>query len=137
MNIDKEKMAEAYIEWGNSNLSMCNEFHLAETNDYINYENFLGGMEMEQFKLKVQLETEGKKVLTELPRTPFFIKDNESFQRSIYMVVNNKNYYSYINLEDGDFIDQKDTEDYVLNRINSGRDTLLKSDLKLSANWSA
>jgi hypothetical protein len=34
-------MAEAYVEMGKINLSICNEFHHAEQQDCTNYENLL------------------------------------------------------------------------------------------------
>jgi hypothetical protein len=88
---------------------------------------------MEQFKTKVKVKKDEVTRFDRLPRTPFFIQDNESFEQSVYMVVESTDgKYTYVNMEDGRLVGTKDNEDYILNRINSGSDTLLLSEVNLS-----
>jgi hypothetical protein len=88
---------------------------------------------MEQFTTKIIKKKVQKKEMESLPNTPFFIRDNESMDKTIFMVVKNEKNYSYINFDDGSYVGHAtSTEKELLDRINRGQDTLLISELILT-----
>lgn len=85
----------------------------------------------ENFKLEEKLQEE----MTQLPQTPFFIRDNTDWDKPIYMVVPYKErtgLYLCVNIEDGYIpLEIKEGEVSLLERINEGYDSLLESHLVL------
>lgn len=87
---------------------------------------------MADCKTKVTIKKREINKLTELPNTPFLIRDNES--KEIFMVCidhQNENYF-YVDINYGCKSGYNDSATVLLARINSGADTLLTSEIILS-----
>lgn len=87
---------------------------------------------MKIFKTKVNVKKNEKHTFSKLPPTPFFIKDNQDCDQTVYMMFKNyKGEYGCIKMDTGESANYCEDASYLLERLNKGQDTLLQSEINL------